>query len=414
MANLNRPIKVLILGNGFDLAHGLPTRYSDFLKFCDISLCLDYPEDLLEEKIDRSTKPDSFAGCDFIKNKINEEYGKKDNGILREIQSLIKGNVWLCFFDHLYNDQFFYTPQTAMAGNWVDFENEIRRVIEFADRADLDLDENASLLFNKYINKNKDFATVDERKLNVFTEDVISCLGDKKITLRTLRKYLYDNLEDFIKAFNLYLFYFVDSIPAKYIKNFAGAKNIISGIEKIKPNYVLSFNYTHTYEKLYPEAQVFHIHGECTEDCGKNNIVLGIDQYWKTEEERQEHVNYAIFKKYVQRIRNRTGNAHRIILDKLRTPIEPKNHHGRLLAPKAYVFGHSLNKTDKDILADFFNLEIESAGMKEDINITVFYHDKETEGELIANMVSLIGEEKVLEKSDKSRLRFIKLEELNI
>lgn len=25
---------VLILGNGFDLAHGLPTRYSDFLKFC--------------------------------------------------------------------------------------------------------------------------------------------------------------------------------------------------------------------------------------------------------------------------------------------------------------------------------------------------------------------------------------------
>lgn len=25
---------VLILGNGFDLAHDLPTRYSDFLKFC--------------------------------------------------------------------------------------------------------------------------------------------------------------------------------------------------------------------------------------------------------------------------------------------------------------------------------------------------------------------------------------------
>lgn len=25
---------ILILGNGFDLAHGLPTRYSDFLEFC--------------------------------------------------------------------------------------------------------------------------------------------------------------------------------------------------------------------------------------------------------------------------------------------------------------------------------------------------------------------------------------------
>ena len=29
------PITVLILGNGFDLAHGLPTRYSDFLNFCN-------------------------------------------------------------------------------------------------------------------------------------------------------------------------------------------------------------------------------------------------------------------------------------------------------------------------------------------------------------------------------------------
>ena len=25
---------VLILGNGFDLAHGLPTQYSHFLEFC--------------------------------------------------------------------------------------------------------------------------------------------------------------------------------------------------------------------------------------------------------------------------------------------------------------------------------------------------------------------------------------------
>lgn len=27
---------ILILGNGFDLAHGLPTKYSHFLDFCRI------------------------------------------------------------------------------------------------------------------------------------------------------------------------------------------------------------------------------------------------------------------------------------------------------------------------------------------------------------------------------------------
>ena len=45
----------------------------------------------------------------------------------------------------------FYQTQTAMAGNWVDFENEIRRVIEFADMANLDLDEKASLLEGELI-----------------------------------------------------------------------------------------------------------------------------------------------------------------------------------------------------------------------------------------------------------------------
>ena len=29
-----RGINILIVGNGFDLAHGLPTKYMDFLHFC--------------------------------------------------------------------------------------------------------------------------------------------------------------------------------------------------------------------------------------------------------------------------------------------------------------------------------------------------------------------------------------------
>ena len=27
---------ILVIGNGFDLAHGLPTKYTDFLKFIDV------------------------------------------------------------------------------------------------------------------------------------------------------------------------------------------------------------------------------------------------------------------------------------------------------------------------------------------------------------------------------------------
>lgn len=28
-------MNILIIGNGFDLAHGLPTKYDNFLDFCD-------------------------------------------------------------------------------------------------------------------------------------------------------------------------------------------------------------------------------------------------------------------------------------------------------------------------------------------------------------------------------------------
>ena len=30
-------MKILIIGNGFDLAHGLPTKYTDFLQICSIA-----------------------------------------------------------------------------------------------------------------------------------------------------------------------------------------------------------------------------------------------------------------------------------------------------------------------------------------------------------------------------------------
>lgn len=29
-------MNILVIGNGFDLAHGLPTRYTDFLKFTEL------------------------------------------------------------------------------------------------------------------------------------------------------------------------------------------------------------------------------------------------------------------------------------------------------------------------------------------------------------------------------------------
>ena len=33
---IQSPMNILVIGNGFDLAHGLPTKYTDFLDFIDV------------------------------------------------------------------------------------------------------------------------------------------------------------------------------------------------------------------------------------------------------------------------------------------------------------------------------------------------------------------------------------------
>lgn len=54
------PKKILIIGNGFDLAHGLPTRYSDFLEFAKrlmyIYTCLRYPFYFIEGDLLKQTR----------------------------------------------------------------------------------------------------------------------------------------------------------------------------------------------------------------------------------------------------------------------------------------------------------------------------------------------------------------------
>ena len=65
-----------------------------------------------------------------------------------------------------------------------------------------------------------------------------------------------------------------------------------------------------------------------------------------------------------------------------------------------HIFGHSLDITDKDILSDFLS--------SPRADITVYYHDKETEGELIAKIIALAGAEYVIESVNNNRLRFCK------
>ena len=108
--------KVLILGNGFDLAHDLPTLYNNFLDFCE-RICKIYTNDFLvslNEYICSDLVNWKINDCvknELIKSYKNRVYETVNTGTVSYIKdiktsnkdfdklySYIKANIWYNYF----------------------------------------------------------------------------------------------------------------------------------------------------------------------------------------------------------------------------------------------------------------------------------------------------------------------------
>ena len=397
---------ILILGNGFDLAHGLPTKYSHFLEFCQRgeAILKWRPEEGAKAIISfKENMIKNWETEQSIKDAIVREFEKRnvtfhvdaspevtsDNPKLLEIRDLLDDNVWYKYFNKLYSDK-------RMKGeNWIDFESEIRFIIKTVD-------ENTSSLTNSWGTvSEKVIDSLKDQKFNTFEDSIHfakymlrkKCPKGYIITVKDFREKAFEDLARLTRVLEIYLTAFVEKIPIEKIKK-------VPEIEDLNPDYVINFNYTNTYQRVY-KKEVYHIHGKAKEDNSveNNKMVLGIDEYW-TGNERDEKTNFTIFKKFAQRIQKHTGNKSYRYLEEIQYQFSAKRNTWSGPADitkdhpdgvsEVYVFGHSLDVTDKDILSGFIG---DSA-----TSVTVYCMDKGTEGELIANTIKLITEEKLLKK----------------
>ena len=426
--NVNRGKRILILGNGFDLAHNLPTKYSDFLKFCKIVksffddstdifgylayICA-FEED--SEKVKRNktiefekqfiTKlnGEGFKNTEIIKKDFDIEMDKfyqdkGDNFYLKHIYGYIRCNIWFDYLEHLYS------ISMIKGENWIDFETEICDVIKVIDQMNLSLTDGWNVLSKNIDNLMSDklarFAILFDNKFDN-PQDISK--SRRQFTMREFIKKIYSDLEQLVCALELYLSEFVEKIeiPKK-----------IPEIVSINPDYIINFNYTHTYENNYEKivketnkknienSKVYHIHGEAKPNRDKNNdcnIVLGIDEYW-SDEEKDKHTNFTIFKKFAQRIQKKTGdNIYRYLEEikgigsNINRNINMSDDENNNYVSEVYVFGHSLDITDKDIISEFIGNDATS--------VRIFCRSKQSEGELIAKTINLIGEDKLIEKT---------------
>ncbi|NSB15960.1 bacteriophage abortive infection AbiH family protein [Clostridium beijerinckii] len=376
---------ILVIGNGFDLEHGLPTKYKDFLKYIRIIGAISGlgKDENIEVVIDRLTANDAYFNKYFKEIFVNEMLDK--NNIINELIELSKNNIWIKYFIDL-----------NFNGNkgWIDFEYEISHVIRSLDymkkyryrtRIQKEID----------VSKNRDANNIENHIEKIIGElpKRIEYLNEDEYNEEITKK-LQQHLENLIRCLEIYLEDCVGKIDTAYLA---------PDIKDIRFDKVLSFNYTNTYGRIYgfnnPEIEYHYIHGKAdiTRAVDDNNMVLGIDEYLNDEAKNKE-LEFITFKKYFQRIYKKTGNTYKkwikVIVDFNNAFINSIKSN---MIPTAgnkkngiYIFGHSLDITDKDIIKELIECP--------NTVTTIFYYNKEAYAQQITNLVKVIGQDELIKR----------------
>lgn len=359
-------MKILIIGNGFDLAHYLPTQYSDFL---------DFVKAFKEGSVD-----DYEVFIRDIKNNNRPLYLK--------IAGLIKSNVLLDYFLSIYQERC-----KAGKNGWIDFEGEVSNIIQRLDEVKKDVESKYSISLRPI--------KIDRGSAKIL-EPFITYISDNQTGEHCYAPQFFDHLAGVIlEALNktislleIYLHEYVEKIECHYR---------IKDLDSLGIDHVFSFNYTDTYKKYYDsigEAKYCFIHGKTKEiSDGTCNLVLGIDEYLPQERINSDN-EFVWFKKFYQRIYKETGSEY---LDWIKHVENFNKRCGKAKAAstEVYIYGHSLDVTDKDVLSKIL--------LMENTTTTIFYHNKDSMAKQISNLIKVIGEENLIRMTggEDRLIRFI-------
>ena len=242
---------ILILGNGFDIAHGLLTKYSDFLDYCTKKYSIDKKSGVIYN-------PEAFTNNLWLRHFISvQSIGNKWIDLEKEIYSVIKN------LDKKLQDITFEYSQPHFPYEYIYLENQIEK------------DFNLSRIIHKLrrINLENTYENFMYRQ-NIQNQQVCSFTNYKEFI-----QFLYDHLREFTKEFNKYL--------TNEILPQIGKKKFYYSLSNNTSIRILNFNYTNTYEKLYNTHSLYtdtnpkfvYIHGKAcnSENC---NLVLGTHSFF--------------------------------------------------------------------------------------------------------------------------------------
>ena len=354
-------MQTLIIGNGFDIDHNLPTKYKDFLGFIEE---INYVKEIGENKIEKIYLADTD-----LKRYIKDVFLLPDkNNIKCEILSLIDENMWI---------KYFLGVKEAFGDNWIDFEAEISQVVQ-------ELENVKDYVIAETKKGSRTIVVPDymKRKLDRLSFDAVPVYrGGSPIAVSEYISEWVKHLDELIRLLEIYLCDYVKNIKIEYYS---------PDIFNLNPDHIISFNYTDTYERLYSygrrQIKYNYIHGKAfiSNTVDTCNMVLGIDEYLD-ESRRNKKTEFIQFKKYYQRVRKKTDCEYVYWFDNQGKPEKSQDYNDEV-----YIFGHSLDITDGDVLASVFKCP--------NTRIVIFYYDNTVYGKQISNLVALLGQDVLLSK----------------
>ncbi|WP_455457290.1 AbiH family protein [Streptococcus salivarius] len=374
---------ILILGNGFDLAMGRKTSYRDFLDFAN--------------KL--------FLGKEFLEKEDHLQSFLDSNNI--DIEKY-KDNLYLSFINE---------NRDSLGKNWSNLEIMISQLAEAIDFFRLNPDK---IYHKSYDEQSNDFGQFynmmikeDNSTSKIFIGKIFSELYEKLnwkmlergLAISKLNNEFIRHLDLLTELLEIYLSY-RDYIDFE-VEEIKPSKTVLDVIDEISEASVISFNYTHTPNKLYKILleKTHFIHGEIDLKRRKhkiNTMVFGIE-----DKETEINSDLMPYQKFYQRVVKETGNMYENFFTY--TYIS-KDERGARVPLNIVVFGHSVDPLDKEIFKKCFDL---SVSQYQGYRFIFTYYDEPAKRAIIKNLAIIIGKDKLVELTGQRKIVFVQSQDVD-
>lgn len=384
---------LIILGNGFDLHLGLPTKWSDFVEFYEIIVNGSF------EKF-RFVKPKEWSFDEFKKNGsrwINIDNVESyllyalNNIKNDELKEAYKNNV-TSFIAELTKCKMLNLLSELKKNNngylnfsWNDFEHLIEEILDSVDEYVENLLNRShcaevSVFMNELLRKAIENMNYKDDKYFSMSYQV----GDFNLKTDVINSknkfldYIFNELIKFTSVYKMYIDLIVDNMI-----------NDLHNTIHVKNTLILTFNYTQDIV-LFDDfvGNRLYIHGKAD-----NDIIIGISN----DQEKEERIK---FSKNYMRVYNRVlDNNNKDNINQINKYVldHTFSHY--------YFLGHSLDKIDHSFLKQLFKANIYT-------KTTIFYYTDDDMQKKIFNLYLMLGEKYITQILNNGSLEFVPFDKL--